>query len=150
MERFRARVHELGGVCLVHAIFAGALFVLRANVGLLFDWMLEPWGAALVAGYAVFCLALGALTFLKKRWALMLGLGLGYSWLIWSVLAWLTHVSAHGGLSIGALFPAMMSGAVVLRCQQVIGWAKQMQAEGIPLDARPTDFPRIERSADSV
>jgi hypothetical protein len=149
VERFRGQVHGLGGVWLLNTVVAVGLLVFESELGpeSPFAWMRAPGAAALVVGYAVLCLAMGVLTFMKKLWALMLGLGLGYIFLIVNVLAWLSQLSGQGS---HPLIAVAWSVVVVLQCQRVINWAKQMLAEGIPLTARPADFPRIEGAADPV
>ena len=130
IKKFRQQIHALGAfwsiigsIGLAPAAFAlssGAL-PLRLQSG---EITLALLFGLLVGGISVMWIVLGVLTCLKKMGAVYAGLVLSY-------------LSLFGNLVRLNLCPLIVLIIAILQAHRVIKWANQMQAMGVPLNAKP-------------
>jgi hypothetical protein len=123
IKKFRDQIHALGALWIIlgGVSFALGLFLFTAANA-------ELEGASILAGVVVvtgICwLGLGVATCLKQMWAVYIGLGLSY-------------LSVLGNLLRFNVCSLIILAIVILQAHRVIGWARELQTLGIPLDTKP-------------
>lgn len=126
LKDFRSQSLALGVLWLIFAVVIFAAIVMLLVLGGPLDTRMTILiVTALVQGVAY--VAAGVATLLKKPWGLYVGL----------VNAYLAVVSNLLGLNICAL---VISIVIIVQGHRVIGFIKQLNGQGIPLDTKPEPF----------
>ncbi len=125
LKQFRQQIHALGGFWIFIGSVATALCVgLLLTQGEILGLQAENVVLLMIAGVAgVIWLTVGIASCFKQMWAVYLGLGLSYL----SVIGNLINLNICG---------LVILGAVILQAHRVLGFAKRLQALGIPLTTR--------------
>ena len=130
IKKFRQQIHALGAFwiiigCIGLGLAAFALISGALPLGLQSgEITLALLFGLLVGGISVMWIVLGVLTCLKKMGAVYAGLVLSY-------------LSLFGNLVRLNLCPLIVLIIAILQAHRVIKWGKQMQAMGVPLNAKP-------------
>jgi hypothetical protein len=125
IKKFRDQIHALGAFWIIIGTVAIGLgsFVLAGTPGEVIAAGWELLGAIVVVqGIAWF--GLGVATCLKQMWAVYIALVLSY-------------LSILGNLVRFNVCSLIILVVVILQAHRVIGWARELTAAGIPLDAKP-------------
>ncbi len=136
IKKFRQQIHALGAFWIIigciglglaaFALSSGALPLGLQSGEITLALLL---GLLVVGGISVMWIVLGVLTCLKKIGAVYAGLVLSY-------------LGLFGNLVRLNLCPVIVLIIAILQAHRVIKWAKQMQAMGIPLNAKPVAIRR--------
>ena len=124
IKKFRDQIHALGAFWIIIGGISAALgvflFVSSESV--------EIEGAPIVGAVVIVTgtcwIGLGIATCLKQMWAVYIALVLSY-------------LSILGNLVRFNVCSLIILVVVILQAHRVIGWARELQAAGIPLDAKP-------------
>jgi hypothetical protein len=125
IKKFRDQIHALGAFWIIIGAVAIGFGILIFN-GRAADMAILAGGEIIgsilfVQGFAWF--GLGVATCLKQLWAVYIALVLSY-------------LSILGNLVSFNVCSLIILIAVILQAHRVIGWARELQAAGIPLDAK--------------
>ena len=124
IKKFRDQIHALGAFWIIIGGISAALGVfLEVSLDSVEIQGAPVLGAIVIATGAAW-FGLGIAACLKQMWAVYVGLGLSY-------------LSVLGNLARFNLCSLILLIAVILQAHRVIGWARELQAAGIPLDAKP-------------
>ena len=127
VRRFRREIHGLGGFWIfVGVLVTGvAMFLVGGN-----GQLQNAKEIGLVIGaLGILYIGLGVCACLKQMWAVYVGLGLSYLSLIGNFINF--NVKSINPCPFVVLF------AVIFQAHRTIGWARQMNDAGIPLDSTP-------------
>jgi hypothetical protein len=126
LKDFRSQILALGVFWIVIGAIAAGLGVFLATVRPNQD-EITIFAAAVLIGFGLVWVVLGALVCAKQIWALYVALVLSYLSLIGNLLR----------INIcGIIFMIV----VILQAHRVLAWAKQLTAAGIPLTTKPHDL----------
>ena len=124
VKDFRSQIHALGAFWI---IIGSVVIGIGAFVSNLLGLGKDPTAVTLGIIFLVMgpaWIALGIMSCLKQMWAVYVGLVLSYLSLIGNVI----NLNICG---------AVILLVVIFQAHRVIGWARQLNAAGIPLTARP-------------
>ena len=124
VQKFRQQIHALGAFWIIIGTLALGLAVAAvamSNGNRVSSQ--ETWLLGVVATCGLAWVVLGALSCMKKMWAVYAGLGLSYLSVIMQVFT--LNVC---GIIIGIL--------VILQAHRVIGWASKLNDAGVPLTTK--------------
>ncbi|HZL88544.1 MAG TPA: hypothetical protein VFB96_09250 [Pirellulaceae bacterium] len=124
IKKFRDQIHALGAFwIIIGGISLGlGIFLFTTLEGARVEG--APILGAIVSVAGACWFGLGVATCLKQLWAVYIGLVLSY-------------LSVLGNLVRLNVCSLIILAAVILQAHRVIGWARELQAAGIPLDAKP-------------
>jgi large-conductance mechanosensitive channel len=123
LSDFRSQILALGVFWIaIGGVVVGAAVLLFTQVEIV-----APVIVGLLAGIGLVWMALGLLACLKHLWAVYVALVLSY-------------LSVIGNLVNFNLCGLVILGAVIVQAHRVIGWAKELQRAGIPLNTQPKDL----------
>ena len=134
VRRFRREVHGLGGFWVFIGSVVVAVGFFLVTRGREVPQLGEHIGqmGVLYVGLGIAWVTVGVFTLLKHLWAVYVGLVMSYLSLAGNLmnLAW---VRPNCGVVCGIAIVI----AIIVQAHRVIGWARSMSAEGIPLTAKP-------------
>jgi hypothetical protein len=129
LRDFRSQIVALGAFWIIIGVIAAGLGVLAGGAVADSDRTLGTVLLAILVGFGMLWITLGALVCLKQMWALYVALALSYLSLVSSVLR----------LQVCSIVLLIV---VIVQAHRVLRWAKELTAARIPLTSRPADLLR--------